>query len=150
MLDNDISNEISPRFMFQWEGLIARYVEPDPYRKILHSWPRKAGKATYQINQFEFDGRMVAHLWDIQWRSRYSIDIVSFLGDWAEEPIKRRLDDAHIPYANFIMTTPERLARELAYMPHIYAVYFGDPNLALTFGGRGRHVPDATVFRLDG
>lgn len=150
MLDNDISNEISPRFMFQWEGLIARYVEPETYDRVIHTWGRRNGKATYYINQFEFDGRMVAHLWDIQWRSRYSLDIVSFLGEDFAGPIERRLDEAHIPYANFIMTTPERLSRELAYMPHIYAVYFGDPSLALTFGGRGRHVPDPTVFRLDG
>ncbi len=148
MLDNDISNEIAPRFMFQWEGLIARWVEPDPYRKVIHSWGRQAGKATFAVNQFEFDGIMVAHLWDIQWRSHFSIDIVSFLPETYGPAIEKRLDDARIPFANFLMSTPERLSREIAYMPHIRAIYFGDPSLALTFGGRGQHVPDPRVFRL--
>lgn len=150
MLGNDISNEIAPRFMFQWEGLLARYIEPEGYDRLVHTLGRRNGKIAYQINQYEFDGKMVAHLWDIQWRSRYSIDIVSFLDPLAEDAIQKRLDDARIPYANLIMTTPDRLARELAYMPHIFAVYFADPKLSLTFGGRGRHVADTTVFQLDG
>lgn len=156
MLGNDISNEMTPRFIFQWETLLARHVPRDPEARAFPFSGRRMGKeARLQremqryIDEFEFDSRMVAHIWDLQWRSKYSLDIITFLGDGeVKEMIRRRLDDASLPYANLLARPPEFFARELASMPHIYKIYFGDPALALYFGSRGEYVPDPTVFRI--
>lgn len=146
MKDGDISNEVVPRLLVVWEGLIAL---PPKEKGGMATWfrARQSGKRRATINSFDLNEVMAAHIWDITWRHRFSVDVVTFLGDEYVDHIERWCDDNDLPIGNVTATTPEKLARKLAYMPSVFAVYDPEPERRYTYGGKGRLMdPEAPNF----
>jgi hypothetical protein len=132
----NISNEVVPRLLIVFEGLIgllptpAALAKEAAYRKT-HRWKRA-------VNCYEINEVMAKHIWDLTWRKNFSIDVVTFMGsDFAAE-LRNRLDDERLPLGTVRSSTPGLLSRELAYDPSVFAVYDPDPTHVFTYGGKGR------------
>src|ERR1700739_4281901 len=135
MQKGDISSEVSPRFVWIWEGLVATL----PENRRAKEWAyRKAHMLTRAVNQWEINPRIKAVIWDLAWRHRYGNDIVTFLP--MEEAIAQKLGD--IPATVKWFPDAAALSRQLSYMPHIQRVFFAEPSLSLAFGSVGRAVVD--------
>lgn len=138
MQKGDISNEFLPRFLFVFEGLVARL----PSRRATqlewamcrsHQWKRAA--KLWVIND-----NIKAHLWDITWRYDYRFDIVTFHDDGFVPALEERLDRENIPYGNCFASTPDGLSHLLPRMPDVNRVFFADEALMFRFGHQGRLV----------
>jgi hypothetical protein len=138
MEKGDISNEVSPRLVIVWEGLLA--LPPQKEDGGFRQWltARQAGKTARMINAFDLNEEMAKHVWDMVWRRRFTIDCVTFLGDQYVDAIEKWIDKHDLPIARVTCDTPQTLARRLAYMPAVAAVYDPEPSRALTYGGKGR------------
>jgi hypothetical protein len=142
MQGNDIGGEIVPRLVIVFEGLLG--VLPDKRAEAkaysfarLHRW-RKV------INTFEINEEMAKRIWDITWRYKHEVDVVTFLGEQYAKPLEKRLDQEDLPIRHVWADDPVHLSRRLATMPHVAAVYDAEPSRRFTYGSKGRWInPDA-------
>ena len=148
MEGNDISNQIAPKLVFVFDGLIGTIPEED--RKLADKL-RRRGKWEQLARVYEVDTKMGAHLWDIVWRSQFSFDIVSFESDderWYEA-LERLLNRANVPHSRLeVYADPNDFAQHMAYAPNILRVYHPRSDWMFKFGDRGEIITDATVFEL--
>ena len=145
MQKGDISNEVVPRLLIVFEGLLGVLDTPkDRAAELLarkaHRW--KSVLAAYTINEM-----LARHVWDIVWRKNFSVDVVTFLGDDFADLLQERLDKENLPIGRIRSTTSDKLSRELAYDPSVIAVYDPDPSHRFTYGGKTRIMdPNAPSF----
>lgn len=136
MQGGDISNEVSPRLLVVWENLIG----------LLPTKADEAKASTYlrfkrykrAINVFELNEMAAARIWDVTWRMRYSVDVVTWLPEECVDPIQEWIDKYDLPVGHVTNDTPQNLSRRLAYMPQVAAVYSPDDHHQFTFGSKGR------------
>jgi hypothetical protein len=137
MQGGDISNEVSPRLVVVFEGLLgnlptSRTRAGEAVARRAHQWKR-AVKA-YEINE------PLAHvIWDTVWRHRYSVDVITYLGDEFAEALEWRLDIEGLPIGRIWADEPKKLARRLAHMPDVAAIF--DNENHLIYGSKGRMLP---------
>lgn len=140
----DISNEVVPRLVVAFEGMLGILPEK-PKERTLLTWPRRAGKRQAQakrtVDAYDINDALARVIWDTTWRHKYSVDVVTYLGDDAVEALEARLDAEGLPIGRVWATTPERLARRLPYMPDVAAVF--DNEHHLIYGSKGRTLPAA-------
>jgi hypothetical protein len=140
----DISSAVPGRFLFTFEGLIGVYP---------HVWSATEEKAALRLHQWrravscwDIHEMMLAHIYDITWRSGYRLDVVTFRPDGFAEALERRFDREGIPVNGFVSyKSPDVLAQRLARMPDVMSVFFADPSFEFKFGGKGRMVRNAGV-----
>jgi hypothetical protein len=148
MQGNDISNEVSQKLVFVFEGLVAKIPEEDEKRAAKY---RRKGHWQMLSRIYAVDTMMAAHLWDIVWRSPFSFYVVSFETDdeaWYEA-LDRALGRANIPNSRLeVYPSVDDFARMIVYSPNILRVYHGNPSWFAKFGDRGELVGDAQVFQL--
>jgi len=139
MKDGDISNAVSPRLLVVWEGLIALPPNAADTSRIT-SWvkARRSGKTRATIDSFTLNDTMAKHIWDVTVRRGYSVDTVTFLGAEFLPHIEAWIDRYDLPIGHVTNESPDNLARRLAYMPHVAAVYDPEPSRRYTYGGKGR------------
>jgi hypothetical protein len=70
------------------------------------------------------------------------IEIVTYLGDEFAEALADWLDDEQVPVSRVWSTTPERLARGIAYMPDLHTVYDPEASRWLSYGSKGKYLTD--------
>ena len=144
----DISNEVAPKLFFVLEDLIAHVHEDDQKRAARYA---RRGAWKLLANLYNFDGKMIAHLWDLVWRTNYSFSLVTIASgdeEWMEA-LERRLDRFNVPYSGLVgFSTVDELAQHVVFMPNILRLYHGREEWKFKFGRVGEHVPDATVFQV--
>lgn len=144
MQGGDISNEVPPRAIFVFEGLIAY----PPTSKLplattvaarLHRWDRV-------LNAWTLNETMVKQMWDHAWRRGIQFDVVTFLYEESfAVALWHRLDNLGLPMSRVLWyPSLQHLAEGLAYMPDVYVVYAGTWSASLAFGKKGYHVVDPT------
>jgi hypothetical protein len=137
MEHGDLSNEVPPRILVVFEGLIASLPSKKAEAQFtLYRRTRRYAKATAL---FELNDAVARRIWEMTWRFRHAVDAVTFLGEEFVEPIQNLLDGEQLPLNHLVATQPHLLARELAYRPDIVAVHDPDPAHAFTYGSKGRH-----------
>lgn len=135
----ELSNSPSPRIVIAFEGIIGN--PPDnPSKKYLramrrHNWYGII--AGYELNEMS-----LRKLLDLTWRQNLNIDIVTWHYEEGAQAVNDILDRQGIPVRGCFASTPEKLARDLAYNPDIVAVYDSDPEHCFTFGSKGIYVTD--------
>ena len=148
MEGNDLSNEIAPKLVFVFDGLVGRV--PDEDARLAEKY-RKRRKWDLLARVYEVDTQMGAHLWDIVWRSRFSFDIVSFesADERWRDSLERLLDRANVPYSRLeTYDDPNDFAQHMVYAPNILRVYHGRSDWWAKFGDKGDLIIDAAVFEL--
>lgn len=141
MRKGDISARPAPRLLFVWEGLIAHLPESE-----VKAWERERRKKRYAqgLKRWVTDSTMIAQMWRVAWNYDFGIDVVSYLDEGFENTLRVRLDAENAPVGNVLVTTPERLIREMP--PNIGRVFDPDPSRVLHYGSIGRIVTDPYVF----
>lgn len=136
MQGGDISNEVSPRLVIVWENLLG----------LLPTKTHEAKVASYvkfkrwnrAVNVFELNETLAARIWDVTWRLKFSVDVITWGTEQFADAVRERIDREDLPIGHVTAETPHVLSRKLAYMPHIAAIYSADPAHQFTFGSKGR------------
>lgn len=137
----DIDNGVAPRILIVWENLLGLVPAKTDQAKLttylrLHRWKRAA--QLFQINE-----PLAARIWYVQWKLRYSVDVVTYIGPEFRDALEERLADEDLPIGHVRYEQPHKLARHLAYEPATAAVYDPDPSHRFTYGSKGRIVSAA-------
>jgi hypothetical protein len=132
----DISNEVSPRLVVVFENLLG--LLPTKAHEAKVSTYLKFKRYQRAVNVFELNELLARRIWDVTWRLKFSVDVVTYVGDEFAEAVRERIDREDLPIGHVWHKTPQVLARELAYMPHVAAIYDPNPSHQFTFGSKGR------------
>lgn len=141
MQGGDISNEVSPRLVVVWEGMLGI---PTEQPAAIKTWARKIGRnkealLKRAVAEFEINEPLAKVIWDTVWRHQYSVDVVTYLGDPFARALEKRLDDENLPIGRVWAAVPHLLAREIAYMPDLAAIF--DNENYMVYGSKGRTLP---------
>lgn len=140
MQNGDLSNSVTPRILLVFEGALG-YLEKDDGRGFSRAIRR--GQWGDAVNLWKLHQLTAQKIWDVTVRQSIGIEIVTFFGAEFGGALEYRLQvDDDLPVRGVMATTPDRLARKIAYMPSLAAVYDPDPSRWLTYGGKGRHLTD--------
>jgi hypothetical protein len=146
MKNGDISNIVQPRILLVFEGSLG-FINTERMR-IFNEYATH-GDWFEAWSQFQLDTMMMRKLWDVVQRQHININVVTFIGadeaDAAREGLQELMDEHHLPVSDVIVTTAERLAREIAFMPDVARIYDGNADTAMMYGRRGtllRHYDD--------
>lgn len=141
MKNGDISNEVVPRLLIEFEDLIAHLPEATNRRWAIR--PRQNGKRSAQVEAWEIDDLVVKVMWDLTWRARQQLEVITIQGEDFALRLANRLDVEQVPAQRVWHADPRMLARRLVAMPYVSAVYTGSPERAALYGKWGRLVsPD--------
>jgi hypothetical protein len=131
----DISNTVSPRLYVVFENLVAAIPLEDRAKFStavkLHRWKRA-------VEMFVANELFAKYAWDITWRMGFTLDCVTWMPDDMAQHVEEWLDKEGLPFSSFHRYDPNRLARRIATMPDVAAIYDPDPDHRLLFGRKGR------------
>lgn len=126
--------------LFIIEGLLTTL--PRQHTVIGAKLTRKGESLT---DSMHWDGRMVAHAWNIEWDSPYGVEMVTLLGRRVAEAIERRFEREHIP-GTVSYVSDEKTLRSYVESPHVFAAFHGLADLDL--GPKSHLVEDPDLFSL--
>lgn len=143
MQNGDISNEVSPRLVVVFEGLLGVLPErrESAFEFAARTFGRRASQAKRSVNSYEINEPLARVIWDTIWRYRYSVDVVTYLGEDFAGALEERLDRENLPIGRVWADEPHKLARRIAHMPDVAAIY--DNEHHLMYGSKGRTLPAA-------
>lgn len=139
MLGGDISNEVSPRLLFVFEGTVGTL--PSKTAEAKERFYLRTKRWAKAVELWQIADRAYALLWDVTWRYNYRFDIVTYQPKGFAKALAERLDDEGLPVGRVFASSPNLLTKKLAFMPDVRYVYDADPSRHLTYGGRGVHMP---------
>ncbi|WP_188187600.1 hypothetical protein [Nonomuraea sp. SYSU D8015] len=134
MQGGDLSSEVLPTVLVVFETVIATPPAAGPTRRWRKAKPPAA-------DAFAWDQTAEAALWRLTLRADVNVELVTFMGEEVASSIREVLRTQNFPARTaWAADSPEALARQLAYMPYVSAVYDGDPVRQFTYGNRTRIV----------
>jgi hypothetical protein len=143
----ELSNEIQPRALMVFEGLVA-YPSTD---NAISNLKLRVAKSTRRwvtvLDHWEFDEISVRQMWDMAWRRGLRFDIVTFLyePEFAVALYHHLSDTMGFPVSNVLhFPDAQELARNLVFMPDVRIVYDGDPSRVGAYGSKGKLITDPT------
>lgn len=146
MEKGDLGNEVVPRLLIEFEGLLAHLVVQEPEPPGFMS--RMLGRRPEPVSTWDLDDLVVKVMWDLTYRFHQELDVITKQGqDFARE-LAERLDVEQVPARRVWAYEPRRLARQLAAMPYVAAVYTGELEHAMLYGSRGRLITPANVLQM--
>ncbi len=138
MQGGDLSNQLPPRWLVVFEGVIGVLPTTAEQRRFhwwtsTHAWRRA-------VDTFQLDEHTGKVLWDLTWRRSMKFDVATFLpGPKTGKHVEDWLEARNLPVANVRQyESPSALGKQLAYLPDVYAVVHNDPASEFTYGQRGR------------
>ncbi|MDP9870448.1 hypothetical protein [Streptosporangium brasiliense] len=144
MKNGDISNEVSPRLLIEFEGLLgAKLTSRRMYlvARRLRRWEQAA-------DLWDLDDLVIKVIIDLTWRLHQEIDVVTTGPREFARALGDRLDNEQVPVRRVWTYDPRYLARRLISMPYVTAVYTPDPKHALMYGSRGRVITPETITQI--
>jgi hypothetical protein len=140
----DISNDVAPSIVIVWENLLG--LLPSPADRAKESAARRMRRWKSAVNAYTLNEVLAKHMWDLTWRANKTLDVLTYLGDDFREALEDRIDRENLPVRHVYGYSPAQLAREIAYMRDLEAIFDPDPSRRFTYGGKGRiidpHLPD--------
>lgn len=139
MQHGDLSNVVTPRLVVVFEGAVGFLMDEydKKYQKAL-----KKEKWWEAIAYWKLNDKMLGRLWYLFAKKSVVIDICTWMGDGMAAAIEDVLNFSNVPVQSVWASTPDILARSLAYTPDIALVYDPDPDHVFTYGGKGRLLTD--------
>lgn len=147
MQGGDIAIPVSQRILIIFDGFVAKPPskpkEKAQYKLAvrLHNWRRA-------FDLWSIHPLGVAHLNDLHYRWSLRFDLVTWQPMQFAAEIERWVEAMNIPVAHVHYSTPEKLAREIAYMPDVVKVFDPDPSHRWRYGSRGRVVESVEQFSI--
>lgn len=139
MKDGDISSEVAPRILVVFEGIIGS-LHPKKEKQYLRAVRRSRWDEA--ISCWELNEHSLRVIWDLTYRRAQAVDVVTFVSQQFADVLAARLDEEDMPVHRVWFSTPPRLARMLAYMPDVTAVYDADESHVFTYGAKGHVLSD--------
>lgn len=136
MEKGDISNEVSPRLLLVFENLLG--ILPDKKAEAKAAAYLRIRQYKRACNVFQINEPLASRIWDVTWRLKYSVDVITWVNEKFADEVRDRLDREDLPIAHVTYENPSAFARKIAHMPYVAAIYDPDPAHQFTFGGRGR------------
>lgn len=148
MQGNDLGSGVEPRLVLVFEGLIG--ILPNKKAELaygmnmrLHRW----GKA---VDQFVLHTKMGHQIYNVTYNKGYNLEALTFLGEPMADKIMEWIDEENLPIGRVRHNTPDGLARELAYMPDVAAIYHPFQDMTFKLGGKGRYLNPAGSLDIIG
>lgn len=142
MEGGDISNEVSPRLLFVFENLLGLLPTEKHVAQVKRHIRRK--RYAQAVEVFEVNEQLAKRIWDMTWRLKYSIDVVTWIPNPFSRYVQQWIDAQDLPIAHVIHENPTTFTRKLSYMPHVAAIFDPDPSHQFTWGSKGRILPPYT------
>lgn len=148
MKGNDLANEVVPRDLLVFEGLLGLI----PNEKVARAEAkfRAKGKWAKALACYETHEMLGRKVWDMAWRYSVEIDLITFLGRPFAFELEKRMENENMPFRRIWSEEPNILARRLATMPEVRTIYTPFPNQQLLFGSKGRYIQPGNAQYLFG
>lgn len=134
MKNNDLSDSVIPCILLVFEGslgILEKENKKEFYRAFTRGWWDQA------VSCFTFHDLMSAKIWAVHARKGVAIEVVTFIGVEFGDALAQRIDAENLPVRRTWGTTVPQLARKIAYMPDLAAIYDPDPQHQFTWGHKG-------------
>lgn len=142
MEGGDISNRVAPRLLIVFENLLGLLPSKADQAKVSSYLKFKRWKRAADV--FVLNDMLAARIWDVTWRLDYSVDVLTYIGPEFRAALEERINDEwDLPIGHVLFERPENLARKLAYMAHVAAIYDPNPSHQFTYGSRSRIISAA-------
>jgi PHP family Zn ribbon phosphoesterase len=128
MQNGDISNEIKPRILVEFEDLLGNPVEEK--RRIF----RTNRKKTPHIDNWALNDQVARVINHMVYHLRQNVEVITSHDYEFADELKRRLDQRRVWAQDAWSYKPEALARELAFMPYVAALYTANPQHMMLYG----------------
>lgn len=136
MEGGDISNEQSARLVIVFENLLGTLPNAAAVTRTKRLVSR--GRWTEAVESFALNEALAARIWDVVWRLKYSVDVVTWISPEFRDALEARIDREDLPVGHVLHDKPTTLARKLPYMPYVAAIYDPDPQHRFLFGSKTR------------
>lgn len=134
MKRGDLSNKVSPRHVIVFEGGMAGLL-PENKKPFQKSYGRK--RYWEALDYWDWNPMILGQIERLNRNAEINIEVCTWFNDDFAMAISDKLDVMNIPVRGVWASSPFELAKELAYLPDIAAIYDPDPDHVLTFGRRG-------------
>jgi hypothetical protein len=133
----DIDNELVPRLVLVFENLIGvvsgRPLSAQAFQTYVRTKRWKRAVSYLAVND-----PLAKQMWHVTWHLGYQLEAVTYLHEDAVQPISDWIDRNDLPVHRVWYSEPNKLARKIATMPDLAAIFDPDPAHTLTFGRKGR------------
>lgn len=147
MLGGDIDNTVVPRLVLVWEHLLGLLPDQRAEAKVRNRLRFKRWQSACDV--FVINEPLAHRIWDVTWRMNYSVDLITFIGPEFAEVVAKRIESEDLPIGHVKYENETQLARKLAHMPYVAAIYTPNPQHQFTFGAKGRVVSPSDPHSLD-
>jgi hypothetical protein len=133
---NDLDNLVVPRDVLVFEGLLGLIPDKKVAEQEIKFRQKKRwheAVACYEINEM-----LARRLWDMVWRYSLEIDLLTYHGREFAQALEERMDNENLPLRRIWAEEPNILARRLATMIDIRAIYDPFPDHQFLYGAKGR------------
>jgi hypothetical protein len=139
MEHGNISNRVAPRWLFQFERLIA--TPPTGPRQVRFRLGRRS-RERWALEGWEVKPHTSKVLWDLYWRQDYRFDVFTLDDDLYDADIMLWLEQYGLPFGHLLrFPNADALAKQTVYMPDVLRVVHSEPEAQMKFGGKGMYVP---------
>lgn len=151
MEHGDLSNEVVPRLLLVWEGLLGippltPKISPSK-RNLLSLFRKNSGER--EIDSWTINEQVVHIIWDRTWRSNFSFDLVTFISPEFGKQLKERMEEEDIPVSHVRYENINTFPRKIAFLPYVAAIYSANKDHQFTFGGKGRIIDPSDPYSLN-
>lgn len=148
VLKGDISNVVQPRVLLVFEGALGHISGSDVEEFNIRASDGLWFEA-WQV--WTLNDLMAAKLWDVTRRQFIQVEVVTFVvpaehSEAGAKGLEEFMELHNLPVSAVHAWTPKKLARELAYMPDIAAVYDPNPESWAMFGRKGVALTNVNDF----
>lgn len=137
MINGDLSNKVAPRLLLIFEGALGFCTDRPKFDKAVKK--KHFDEAVGYWERNEFCCRKILHLYH---KRDVNFEVVTFLGEGFAAELTYWIGNLDLPIHRVWSTTPENLARNIAYMPDLACVYDPEPSRFMAYGAKGRYLSD--------
>lgn len=138
MQGNDLGSGVQPRLILVFEGLIAFL--PNKKAEVTYGASMRFHRWGRAVNQFVMNEHMEHRIYDVTYNKGYNVEALTFLGDPMADKIMEWIDEHYLPVGRVRSHSPDELAKKVAYMPDVAAIYHPFKDMTFKFGGKGRYL----------
>jgi hypothetical protein len=144
----NLSNTVQARALLVFEGALG-HISGDAVEEFNALASRDAWNDAWAC--WSLNTLMAAKIWDVVRRQFIGVEIVTFVvppehSKAGAEGLNTFIELHNLPVSAVHAWSPDKLARELAYMPDIAAVYDANPETWAMFGRKGRALTNVNDF----
>jgi hypothetical protein len=133
----DLASELVPRLVLVFENLVgilpANWVNRAACEAFIRAKRWKLAADHLDVNE-----PLARQMWHITWHLGYQLEVVTYWDAKAVEHVQNWVDDKGLPVHRVWFIEPNKLARKIATMPDLAAIFDPDPAHQLTYGKKGR------------